>query len=87
MKIQYDNDIVGLGGTKNFYLRLLRWDGHAIIANIAMSGIISQIIDIIRVNCAELRQWYVFGASVAFAGPKSTFIWYFKSFPKHVKVQ
>ena len=60
---------VGLGGTENFYLR---WDGHAIIANIAMSGLIhpvSQIIDIIRVNCAKLRQQCVLGAHVAFAVP------------------
>ena len=45
-----------------------------IIANIAMSGLISQIIDIIRVNCAKLRQRCVLGARVAFAVPKSTFI-------------
>ena len=45
----HTNDVsqIGLGGTENFYLWLLQWDGHAIIANIAMSGLISQIIDII----------------------------------------
>ena len=67
---------VGLGGTENFYLRLLWWDGHAIIANIAMSGLISQIIDIIRVNCAKLIEMCTW----------STFYFccsYFISFPKH----
>ena len=71
---------VGLGATENFYLRFLRWDGHAIIVNIAMSGLTSQIIDIIGVNCAKLRQWCVLGTRVAFAVPKSTLIWYFISF-------
>ena len=57
---------LGLGGTETFYLWLLWWDGHAIIANIAMSGLISQIIHIIRVNCAKLRQQCVLGAHVTF---------------------
>ena len=39
-----------VGRTENFYLRLLWWDGHVIIANIAMSDLISLICDPILEN-------------------------------------